>query len=448
MPRKQAAKGGASEVPIVLPSSVRARLGAEADRLLEALHRPPPVSVRYNPLKSVLPQRNTVPWCPSGSYFDERPLFTLDPSFHAGAYYVQEASSMLLEQAFKACGPLPHRPVVLDLCAAPGGKSTHLAALLPPEALLVANEPVRTRQAMLQENLWKWGRPDVIITGDLPDAFVGLGEWCDLVLVDAPCSGEGMFRKDPFARAQWSQALVDGCVARQEDILDAAWSVLRPGGSLIYSTCTWEEQENEAQVMRMVAKGAVPVPVPVEADWGVQVSGPGLRCYPHRSKGEGFFMAVVRKPGERPGPPHSDPLEAPALNEAYGPWLQEPLGSCSIGLEGIDHVLSRAWYGTALDLMRRVRVLSPGIPMARPKGRSVVPHAALALNLALDRTGFPGLSVDRDGALRFLRGEVLPADGAEGIALIVHDGSPLGWVNGAGNRWNNAWPASWRIRMR
>lgn len=441
---------GPPETPLELPPNVRETLGAESDQLLAALALPPPVSIRLNPLKFVSLPGDTVPWCEHGRYLESRPIFTLDPLLHAGAYYVQEASSMLLEQAFRSCSALPSDAVVLDLCAAPGGKSTHLAALLPKHALLICNEPVRTRQPSLTENLWKWGRPNVVITGAAPEAFQPMGTFCDLVLVDAPCSGEGMFRKDPYARAQWGPHLVETCATRQQGILDAAWEALRPGGYLIYSTCTWEACENEEQVERMYQRGAEGVEIPVDPAWGVEATGRGLRCYPHRLRGEGFFMAVMRKPVS------AREIDPPALRISgtagedlpWSSWVKDPTDFSSREVEGVQYAVDLRWSGLISALANTLHVLAPGIPVAQRKGEAWIPHAALALNGLLDPPAFPVIDMDRTEVLRYLHGEALPAPDASGIALVRYQGLGMGWVNGAGKRWNNKWPAPWRIRMR
>lgn len=446
MGRKQARRSIPAACPFVFPPAVRDRLGPDTDALLKALEGVSPTSIRLNPQKPSPSTGSQVPWCANGRYLEERPVFTLDPRLHAGAYYVQEASSMLLEQAINACGPLASGTVALDLCAAPGGKSTHLAALLPKDALLVCNEPVRARQGALMENLWKWGRPDTVITGSLPEAFVSLGAFFDLIVVDAPCSGEGMFRKDPFARAQWSEALVEQCATLQSEVLVVAWSLLRPGGHLIYSTCTWEARENEDHIQRLVEQGAEHLPIPVDPAWGVVDSGSGLRCYPHRMKGEGLFIAALRKPGDREVRMEQD---APHRS-SEGPftaWVKDPGQHYFSEQEDRVHALSSRWTGHVQRLGRTVRMLAPGIPVARRKGREWVPHAALALNTSMDRSAFPELELDLDEALGFLRGEAISANGAAGRVLMTFRGMPLGWGSGAGNRWNNGWPSTWRIRM-
>lgn len=447
MRRKRAQRSVPTERPFIFPPTVRGLLGAEAAALLKALEDPSPTSIRLNPLKPSLPVEAAVPWCADGRYLDERPIFTLDPLLHAGAYYVQEASSMLLEQAVKACGPLAPNTMALDLCAAPGGKSTHLAALLPKETLLVCNEPVRARQAALMENLWKWGRPDTVVTGSLPEAFAPLGPFFDLIMVDAPCSGEGMFRKDPFARTQWSEALVEQCAKLQTGIIEIAWKLLRPGGHLIYSTCTWEPRENEDHIRSLIEQGAQHLPIPFDPAWGMVDSGLGLRCYPHRVKGEGLFIATVRKPGKREQ--RIDHVGQTGSSEGpFTAWMKDTKQLSFLEHEDMVHAVSTRWIDHVQRLGSAARRLAPGIPVAQRKGQEWVPHAALALNTSLDRTAFPEMDLDLDTALHFLRGESLPANSAGGRRLMTFRGIPLGWGSGAGNRWNNGWPSNWRIRMR
>lgn len=441
---------GPHDVPVVLPPHVLDLLGSEAGTLLAALHGPSPVSIRGNPLKPVPLPGMPIPWCAQGHYLHERPVFTLDPLLHAGAYYVQEASSMLLEQAFQRCPPLSDDAVVLDLCAAPGGKSTHLASLIPSGALLISNEPVRARQGALMENLWKWGRPNVVVAGANPEALAPLGAFCALVLVDAPCSGEGMFRKDPHARAQWGPNLVETCVQRQRHILDAAWAALKPGGHLIYSTCTWETCENEDQVQRLVGRGAEIVPIPVERAWGVQTGDMGLRCWPHRVRGEGLFIALMRKPAKATEPVglnRRSVQQTAAVPTPVQAWLKEPDRQAVIERDGDLFAVDARWEGTVRVLLELLNLPAPGIPVAKRKGGAWQPHAALALNLLLQGDALPALHLDRGQALRYLRGESIPAESAAGMALVQFEGLPLGWANGAGKRYNNRWPARWRIRM-
>ncbi|MFM8432253.1 MAG: RsmB/NOP family class I SAM-dependent RNA methyltransferase, partial [Bacteroidota bacterium] len=282
---------------------MRTLLGDEYDSFLHAFSSPPPTSIRFNTFKptEVFGDAAVVPWCSEGRYLNSRPQFTLDPLFHAGCYYVQEASSMFIEQALMDYQKKSRVRTVLDLCAAPGGKSTHLRSLIPEDALLVSNEMISSRNAILSENISKWGHPGVIITRNSPDSLVGSTFGFDVVLVDAPCSGEGLFRKDPQSINEWSPEAVVSCALRQRSILDVAVELLSPGGLLIYSTCTWSEDEDERIVEHLIGTHSF-VPVRIELPSGVVQSSGGYRFYPHRTQGEGFFLsALVKSAGdERP----------------------------------------------------------------------------------------------------------------------------------------------------
>ncbi|MBQ5819438.1 MAG: RsmB/NOP family class I SAM-dependent RNA methyltransferase, partial [Bacteroides sp.] len=293
------------QLPQPFIENIHRLLGAEeGEQLLNALLAEQPISIRLNeekvPNLSSAPIYNKVPWCATGCYLDHRPTFTFDPLFHAGAYYVQEASSMFVEQALKQ---YVHSPVLmLDLCAAPGGKSTLARSVLPQGSLLVANEVMRQRAQVLAENLTKWGHPDVIVTNNDPADFTQLTDMFDVILTDVPCSGEGMFRKDEVAVSEWSTDNVEICWQRQRRILADIWPSLKEGGLLIYSTCTYNTQENEENV-RWIADelGADILPLNIDAEWGItsnllpDAAFPVYRFLPHKAQGEGLFLAVLRK---------------------------------------------------------------------------------------------------------------------------------------------------------
>jgi 16S rRNA C967 or C1407 C5-methylase (RsmB/RsmF family)/NOL1/NOP2/fmu family ribosome biogenesis protein len=438
---------GPVDLPAPLASTLAELIGDEVDLLREALQQPPPTSIRIHPAKGFDPGGIKVPWCSTGRYLSSRPAFTFDPLLHAGAYYVQEAGSMLLEQALLASGMLERDILALDLCAAPGGKSTHLRSLLSTDSLLVANEVDRDRQGALQENLWKWGGANVVVTGSDPQDLARLPDHFDLIVVDAPCSGEGMFRKDPFAREQWSPDLVEHCARVQQGIVERAWTALSPGGILIYSTCTWEPIENELQLVPLLQFGAVSIPMKIDPEWGFAGSTiegiTGYRAYPHRVAGEGFFLAMVKKPGELPERsvrPLADksPLELPALIKGV------PLHHTE--RNGVQHVVGERWGREVQELGHSLRTLAPGIPVAEKKGNDWTPHPALALNELLDRTSVPHVELEVEQAITYLRGNALGATDARGAALATFGGLPLGWLHGAGNRWNNRHPLHWRIR--
>lgn len=435
-----------------LRAALRESFGGDLGAFEHALTQPAPVSIRFNPSKPSEIGGEQVPWCANGRYLAERPVFTLDPRLHAGAYYVQEASSMILEPAFHATG-LPSSDItVLDLCAAPGGKSTHLRSLMSDGSLLVCNEVEPKRASILCENVWKWGHPNVVVCNNAPERFTQLQAFFDLIVVDAPCSGEGLMRKDPYAAEQWSPALVRECALRQSRILDAVWPSLRPGGYFIYSTCTYEACENEEQVERMMADhGADHVEIIGTEEHGLirGKNGIGLRCLPHLVNGEGQFIALLRKPGT-----FADRRSLPKITSPL--VLDTHLHRMLHGANDLDfrqrrdlvHASHSAHAPTIEELVRALDPIAPGIPIAELSGDRLKPHPALALNTLLARNAVPSLQVDRDDALRYLRGEALRANQAAGMPLVVFDGLALGWAKGAGNRWNNHWPDPWRIRMR
>lgn len=442
-------------MPLVKPdlrAALHASMGADLGHFEQALEQPPPVSIRLNPLKAINDHGEPVPWCTAGRYLAERPVFTLDPCLHAGAYYVQEASSMILEPFFNATGFSGKRIVALDLCAAPGGKATHLRSLMSDDSLLVCNEVESKRAQVLQENLWKWGYPNVVVCNSQPERFTQLNEAFDLIMVDAPCSGEGLIRKDAYAIEQWTPGLVRECALRQQRIIDAIWPALRPGGSLIYSTCTYEVCENEEQVERILVQHEAEH-VPMD---GTENSGPipgkngiGLRCLPHLVKGEGQFMALLRKKGEW--------NERVALSSPHSPMhVEDPVlqllvrpGQLDFRLRGDVLFAAPVLHRMFLDrLVHATDPIAPGVPVAEGKGKQWRPHPALALSHLLDREKLSEVRLDAEDALRYLRGEALRASQAKGFALMTANGLGTGWAKGAGNRWNNHWPDHWRIRMR
>lgn len=294
-------------LPEAFIRNIRRDIPGDADALFSVLDGTPPVSVRWNPYKTQSPAEGIpVAWCRYGRYLPERPSFTTDPLFHAGAYYVQEASSMFVEHLLRSTTE-PEGARILDLCAAPGGKATLYSTLAGGDGIVIANEVIRSRALILADNIRKWGIGNTMVTNNDPAHFAGLGEWFDAVAVDAPCSGEGMFRKSPEARGEWSEANVRLCAARQRRIVSDAWAALRPGGVLIYSTCTFNRTEDEENV-RWIAEelGGEDAGAMVPPDWGIEErEAGGVRCFrlwPHRIAGEGFFAAAIRKGGQRGRP--------------------------------------------------------------------------------------------------------------------------------------------------
>ncbi|GAB3531829.1 rRNA cytosine-C5-methyltransferase [Pontibacter brevis] len=449
------------QLPISFTNRMQRLLGRDYDNFVAALQQAPPVSVRLNPAKiSFRPGLPKVPWTEHGYYLAERPSFTLDPLLHAGTYYVQEASSMFLEQALKQTVNLDQPLHVLDLCGAPGGKSTHLASLISPDSFQVSNEVIRSRASILAENVAKWGSGNVLVTSNDPRDFGRLPGFFDVMVVDAPCSGEGMFRKDPQAVNEWSEENVNLCAQRQQRILMDVWDSLKPGGILIYSTCTWNEQENEENIAWLVEQEqAETLKLRLQPEWGVmptQLRGvEGYRFYPHRIQGEGFFMAVIRKAGEAEAAAPHGKKKKNKLNLAgkkeqalVQDWLLNPEEFAWIQHGDILSAIPAHHIESADTVLQNLYVIYAGTEIAEVKGKKRKPLQGLALSQHLNKTAFGTAELDLEQALRYLRKEdiSLGTHGNDWV-LLQHRNTPLGWAKQVGNRMNNYYPKEWRIRM-
>lgn len=402
------------QLPEDFISSITQLMGkATAQTVVDALTTTPsPVSIRTNPLKCQRKPANgkgRVPWCAEGWYLGSRPNFTFDPLLHAGCYYVQEPSSMFISHVVRQ---FIRKPVLmLDLCAAPGGKSTCAMSALPVGSVLVSNEPIRQRAQVLNENMLKFGHPDVWVTSNYARDFARSGMQFDVILADVPCSGEGMMRKEPVAVSQWSERLVAECAELQRSIVSDIWPCLRPGGLLIYSTCTFNRHENEDNIGWIARElGATAVDIATDPAWGISGSMvgdlPACRLLPGMVEGEGLFMAALRKDGD-----------------------------------------STEWNGDTKRLKNSsLKVLSHGIAPDQAKGKKLVPDISKALSTVA--TGFSSVEVDYNTAISYLRHEaiVLPGGAPRGIVAVAFDGATLGWANNLGNRANNLYPQEWRIR--
>ena len=339
----------------------------------------------------------TVPWCPEGYYLKGRPQFTFDPLFHAGCYYVQEASSMFVTHILRTIINYQLSIVnCLDMCAAPGGKSTAIRTVLPEGSTLVSNEPIPTRAQILLENITKWGWPDCIVTNNYPRDFRKAKAKFDIILCDVPCSGEGMFRKDPNAIGEWSLQNVEKCWRLQREIVADAWECLNPGGILIYSTCTYNTKENEENVRWMMEEyGAEALDIPTKPEWGITGSllpgfyAPVYRFIPGFTRGEGLFICALRKPS---------PTSTYRSNH----------------------------NSSFLIPNSSLKILTPDLPQG----------------------DFPRIDLSYSDALKYLRGEalVLPAEAPKGLVTVTYKGFPLGPMKNIGNRANNLYPKPWRIK--
>lgn len=416
-----------------------------ASGVAEHLGDAPSVSVRVNPAKttSAAMRRHfgdnadeAVVWSTDAFYLKERPSFTMDPLFHAGAYYVQEASSMYVGRILErltADGSVSEGMKILDLCAAPGGKTTDILSHMPSESLLVSNEVMRNRATVLAGNVARWGCPNVLVTNNDPADFKGFDGWFDLVVVDAPCSGEGMFRKDDEAVAEWSPDNVNLCASRQRRILADIWPALADGGYLIYSTCTFNHYEDEDN-----------------AAWIASEMGAELleqrHFLPGADRGEGFYCALLRKNGASvrngrtvAGNRSVRPVKAPEC-----PYVRD--GFRLIAKGDLIKAYPAGLFEDMQYVESRLRVIHSGIAAARLKGRDLIPEADLALSTVMAADAFPKVELSCGDALRFLAKEPLAFPGEpKGYLLLTYCGMPLGFVKNLGNRSNNLHPVSRRI---
>ena len=479
-------------------------LKEEYNAFEKALYSSPPISIRINPRKfpvdttetvsplgdessskeNIYPCENgynfsfynSVPWCNTGRYLLKRPSFTFDPLFHAGVYYVQEAASMFLEQAVKKIiTDDGQKPVtVLDLCAAPGGKSTLLQALLPTDSLLVCNDVIRSRSMILAENIAKWGNPDNIVTNNDPKDLGQHTDLFDIILADLPCSGEGMFRKDPVSRNEWSIENVKLCASRQRRIIYDVWNALKPGGWLIYSTCTFNTEENEENVFTLAGElGAEIVSIPTDNKWNIAGSRrydkPVYRFFPHRVQGEGFFLALMRK-NDRPvelkkiyakNKNNAQPIKIPAfiINVLSEPErfifhtskknnYEKKIPTKNAQETTTINAIPKVHNDIYNLLSHHLNIISAGIFLGELKGKDFIPSTQLAMSTELRKGAFTSVELSYEQIIKFLQKEViiLPEEIPTGYILMTYKNTPLGFVKNIGNRANNIYPQEWRIR--
>ncbi len=417
-------------------------------------------SVRFNLTKKITDAENTlpvsmpVPWCDAGFYLQHRPSFTFDPLFHAGCYYVQEASSMFLEQALKQKTNLRQPLKVLDLSAAPGGKSTHLQSLISNESLLVSNEVIKNRCHILNDNIIKWGSANVVVTNNDPSAFKKLPAYFDVVVVDAPCSGSGLFRKDPEAINEWSTNNVALCSQRQQRILADVLPALKDGGLLIYATCSYSVEEDEAISDWLVKEFQLQnEPLQLKEQWGiVETSSPlthskGYRFFPHRVKGEGFFLACFTKT-------HTEDVTKTK------PWKFEKATATEAGIlntwmyrteleiikeKDVFFALPHQLVADVMVLQATLNVQYKGVKLGEIMKGKLVPHHALALNLLL-APGILTTELSYHDAIKYLQRQEMNVQPVKaGWQAVSYQNQKLGWINALPNRINNYYPKELRI---
>jgi len=440
------------QLPVQLLDSLRNVPGFDKEGF-EKVHATPEeiTCIRINPAKryQISNVDSQIPWTQFGYYLRERPSFTFDPLFHAGCYYVQEASSMFLEQVFKQLVDLSQPLKVLDLSAAPGGKSTHIQSLISAESLLVSNDVIRSRASILKDNIIKWGCENVMVTNNDPKDFETLEGYFDVIVVDAPCSGSGLFRREPGAIEEWSLNHVQLCSLRQQRIVADVWKALKKDGLLIYSTCSYSTDEDEAIVEWMLKEmPAIYCPLSIDARWRITEISNGYRFWPHKLKGEGFFISCLKKSDND----NTSPLKYPKAPAFASKKETEIIEKWAV-VEGRKLVKSQervyAWPEYLSKdfnfLLNRLRVAYSGTILGAILREKFVPDHALAMSL-IKSNSLNSIKLTYEQAIAYLKRKDLSVDSVQkGWYLVNFENHTLGWVNALSNRINNYYPKELRI---
>ncbi len=430
-------------------------IGEQVNELVESLKTPCRTSIRLNPLKKSEHLKNTspIPWTTFGYYLGEKPKFTLDPYFHAGYYYVQEANSMIIEKAIIELFP-SKKINVLDLCAAPGGKSTHLHSILDSSSVIHSHEVNTLRVEILRQNIEKWGPINSIVTTGSIKKIVESGLKYDVILLDAPCSGEGMFRKEEDAIKQWNLNKINHCVFLQNEIVEFAHHLLSENGILIYSTCTYNREENEDLITRLIKEynyesiqlKTLPHYNLLHTEFN-RINT--YRALPHRMEGEGFTFSILRKTSDYLNKIHKSKAFQPIINSHVKNWLNFD----EYELQVID--TNKEFKATTTNCFAfynylsnaNIRCLNLGISVGHFKGKDWFPAQGLATNIALNKN-IPLINLELDEALHYLRadGSYLPSPILEEQwQIIAYNNAPLGWVKKIGSTFKNYYPKNMRI---
>lgn len=456
-------------LPQKLIQSLQGVAGFDEENFIQAHEEKSATSIRFQPEKLAIfnqqvamnqspwPIENPVPWCPHGYYLKERPSFTFDPLFHAGLYYVQEASSMFLYEILRqTINENTAGKKVLDLCAAPGGKSTLLASYFK-DGLVVANEVIKNRANILTENITKWGTGNVVVTNNDPVHFQRLDSFFDVMVIDAPCSGSGLFRKDKEAITEWSEEAVNLCSARQQRIIADAYSCLQQDGILIYSTCSYSKEEDEELLDWMMDNFQLStVSIQLKGEWNTietlstKHKAFGYRFYPDKTKGEGFFTAAfIKKEGGYSYHSINQPLSVVSKKEteAWLPWLDKESALSFIKQKDIFIAIPNVAHQYLPFLQKNLYIKQAGIAVGEIKGKDVIPHHALAVSTVAN-SSLQFLDLTRDQAIQFLQKKEVNIEVSslqKGWHLATYCGIHLGWLKVLPNRLNNYYPAEWRI---
>ena len=449
-------------LPVAFKELMRKQLGAEeAEHLFEALDSVSPVAVRLNPAKcgdaGVWSDGEAIAWSRNGRKLKERPSFTLDTAFHAGAYYVQEAASQFIDHIV-AGEPLQGKRV-LDMCSAPGGKTTIYSTAVGVDGLVVANEYVRSRANILADNVRKWGMGNVLVTNNAPEHIAQFEGWFDLVAVDAPCSGEGMFRKEEVAREEWSIDAVKMCAARQLSIVREAWQSLKAGGLFIYSTCTFNDEEDEGLLRTFIDEmGDVFEPsqrVEIDDAWGVVRGEVGafqtFRFFPHKTDSEGLFVAVARKAEattQRTPKARKKVMQEvdKVSRKELMRWLQDADQYAFAMVADTIYAYRTEQFKAVQALSEGLTAIYSGVAMGQIFKGKLKPDWALSQYVGLNRDAVAVEELDEQRALDYLRKkDIAVGDMVEGMNLMTHNGRALGFAKKVGARCNNLYPNSLKI---
>ena len=442
-----------NSLPISLKPTLPFFLQNEWDSLELAHQSAPPTSIRLNPKKPIeeFPNSEQIPWSQYGRYLAERPSFTFDPLFHAGAYYVQEASSMFLEYAVKQFIDFNHSQNVLDLCAAPGGKSTHIASLLSEDSLLISNEIIGSRATILNENICKWGYDNTWVSNADPSHFKRTTSFFNLMLVDAPCSGSGLFRKIPYYAQDFNLDLVLHCAQRQKRILADAWDALAYNGFLVYMTCSMSEAENE-QILDFISnefdvescKISVPPHFHIFETQSEKSKAYGYRLSPHLLKGEGFFLAIFQKKSTGI-PPIFDIKKKQKQSSKYYKQFTQKNNRIEINEHDNYFLIYENHLRNYEYLKSKIKLIKKGIHIGKLGSKEMIPSHEIALYEGMDNYNSI-CNVDKETAILYLKKENFKVElNKTGWFLMKYQDLPIGWIKNIGNIINNYYPVNYRI---
>lgn len=419
------------------------------EKLVATLDEAPPISLRINSEKETQKQAEAtkVPWCDNGFYLESRPSFTLDPHFHAGCYYPQEAGSMYIHAVLKSL-ELPEEPVCLDLCAAPGGKSTLIASFLKNKGVLISNEIIRTRAHILAENLTKWGYSNTLVSCNDPKEFNNFPHLFDLVLIDAPCSGEGMFRKDPQARDEWSLESAHHCAIRQQKILSDVWDSLKENAYIIYSTCTFNPAENEENIEWMLANYDCEIcPIPEFKGMEKDAKGYGHYFIPGKTQTEGFYCCLLqKKEAYHSNKKFKSGKRNVILQRLFNQEFTEKSPHIYFEENQNYYALTPSAFEVMTIIDKGLYWVKKGVDLGTIQKKGLQPSIDLALSLAFD-LNYPKIELTKKQALAYLHGDTFALEGDVGYTILQYQGINLGFIKHLGNRFNNLYPKEWRIRM-